>query len=140
MKAKLFFISAFVAFSGLASTFMAATITSQTASACDGRLLTMPAWYNGLTDSECNIKSPAEAGGLSPFIWKIVANIVEMLMHLTGYLAVGFMIYGGFVMMTAGGSDGAVRGRKILLNSAIGLVISITAIILVNFVAGLIVR
>lgn len=60
------------------------------------------------------------------------------MLHLVGYICVAFIIYGGFIFMTAGGSDGAARGRTTLLNAVIGLVISVASIAIVNVVTGFI--
>lgn len=112
--------------------------TPQTSlAACDTRILTIPAWYNGLTDGNCNLKNPNEAGGLSDYIWTIALNIVEMILQIIGYITVGFIIYGGFKYMTSAGSpDGMVKARKTITNAIIGLVISIFSVAIVNLIAG----
>ncbi|MNQ27268.1 hypothetical protein D3C85_405230 [compost metagenome] len=118
------------------------TMTPQTASAActGGNILTIPPWYKGLQDdNDCKkLKGPADLGGLSNYIWKIVLNIIEIMLHLVGYICVAFIIYGGFIFMTAGGSDGAAKGRTTLLNAVIGVVISMASIAIVNLVTGFI--
>lgn len=105
--------------------------------ACNDRLLTFPAWYRGLTDGNCNIKSPENSGGISNFIWKIVLNIIEFMLQLVGYLSVGFIITGGFKYMTSAGSpDGIQKAKKTISNAVIGLVISIFSVAIVNVIAG----
>lgn len=117
-------------------------IAPQTASAActGGNILTIPPWYKGLQDDkDCKkLKGPNDVGGISNYIWKIVLNIIEIMLHLVGYICVGFIIYGGFIFMTAGGSDGAAKGRTTLLNAIIGLAISIASIAIVNLVTGFI--
>lgn len=112
---------------------------------CTDRVLTFPTWYRGLsetkgsgTDATCEIKSPSTApDGLSNFIWRIVLNVLEIALQLVGYLAVGFIIYGGFKYITGAGSpDKITAGRKIILNAVIGFVISIFSVAIVNIVAG----
>ena len=108
---------------------------------CSEMLLTFPAWYKGLLvdapNGNCDIKNPADAGGLSAFIWKIVLNVIQMVLNLIGYLAVGFIIFGGFKYMTSAGSaDGMVKARKTIMNAVIGLVLSIFSIGIVNVIAG----
>lgn len=121
-----------------------ATLTPQTASAAcsGGNILTIPPWYKGLqNDSDCKkLVGPDDPkiGGLTNYIWKIVLNIIEIMLQLVGYVCVAFIIYGGFIFMTAGGSDGAAKGRTTLLNAIIGLVISIASIAIVNLVTGFI--
>ena len=122
-----------------------ATIPTGTALAadCSGSniILTFPAWYRGLSEAEanggCAIKSPDAVGGLEPFIWKIVLNVVDMLLQIAGYIAVGFIIYGGFLYMTSGGSaDRAVQAKKSILNAIIGLVIAIGSVAIVNLISN----
>ena len=123
--------------------------TSQAAK-CTNRVLTFPTWYRGLGETKgsgakatCEIKSPADLTNvpkderLSRYIWTIVLNVIEIAMLLVGYLAVGFIIYGGFIYITgAGASDKIVTGRKLILNAVIGLVISLFAVAIVNIVLG----
>jgi hypothetical protein len=106
--------------------------------ACEGRLLTIPAWYNGITDDSCNIKSPPNTTeGLSRYIWTIALNIVEMILQIVGYIAVGFIIYGGYkYMISAGAADGMVKARKTITNAVVGLLISIFSVVIVNIIAG----
>lgn len=109
---------------------------------CPDTVLTFPTWYRGLQKSNCEIKSPdsfeSEPGkndGPSNYIWLIVLNVVEIALQLVGYLAVGFIIYGGFKYITgAGAPDKITAGRKIILNAVIGLVISLFSIAIVNLV------
>lgn len=117
--------------------------TTTYAAGCTNRVLTFPTWYNGLgktvrsgSEVTCEIKSPGTANnGVSTFIWKVVLNVLEIALQVVGYLAVGFIIYGGFKYITgAGAPDKIVAGRKIILNAVIGLVISIFSIAIVNLV------
>lgn len=112
----------------------------------DTRLLTIPTWYRGLTtyvpavspkSDQCNIKSPNDVGGISNFIWRIALNIIEIVLQLIGYIAVGFVIFGGYrYMISAGSPDGMVKARKTITNALIGLVISLFSVAIVNLVAG----
>lgn len=137
---KTFLISLF-AVGGLLAVLPAATVQAQTAAStadkCNQGFLTFPAWYRGLTNENCDIKSPAEAGGLSTFIWTIVLNLVEILLNVVGYAAVGFIIYGGIKYIYSTGSPSGMAGaRKTILNAVIGLVLSILSIAVVNTIAG----
>lgn len=103
---------------------------------CPDRVLTFPTWYRGLQNADCNIESPGSGeSAVSDFIWTIVLNVIEIALQLVGYLAVGFIIYGGFKYITGAGSpDKITAGRKIILNAVIGLIISIFSIAIVNLV------
>ena len=105
--------------------------------AAKGKILTFEPWYKGLTDADCNIKSPGAVGGIQKFIWIIVLNIVNDIFQAVGYVATGFIMYGGFLFMTsAGNPDQASRGRKTLINAIVGLVIAISAGVIINLIAG----
>lgn len=112
---------------------------------CNAYFLTLPAWYNGLagrTAGSCTVVSPTDLGGnkgtqISRFIWLIALNALQMLLQIVAYLAVGFIIYGGFMYLTsAGRSDKITRGREMIQNAVIGLVISLLAVALVAYVGG----
>jgi hypothetical protein len=133
-------------FAGIVGGSFTTLFTPQTtyAAGCIDKVLTFPTWYaNGLAetkgsgkDTTCEIKSPGSGkDALSNFIWKIGLNILEIALQLVGYIAVGFLIYGGFKYITgAGAPDKITAGRKIILNAVIGLVISLFSVAIVNLV------
>lgn len=112
-------------------------------SKCNARLLTFPAWYNGLrcmTDSggKSNIKVGGNDGTpLENAIWIIGLNVVEILIQLVGYVSLAFIIFGGYKYMLSNGSvDGNEKGRKTILNAVIGLVISLASVAIVNTIVA----
>jgi hypothetical protein len=116
---------------------MTVAFPQTTVAACSDRLLSFPAWYRGLQNPDCTIKNPNSAGGISKFIWTIVLNVIEILLQAVGYVAVTFIIVGGFKFLTGTGKPDAVaKARTTILNAVIGLVISIFSIGIVNVVAG----
>lgn len=131
--------------SGLLAVIMVASLGGATltlaspqvaSAACTERLLTFPAWYKGLVDGSCVVKNPADVGGVPAFLAKIGLNVIEFMLQLVGYLAVGFIIYGGFKYLTgAGAPEDIAKAKKTILNAVIGLVISIFSIGIVNVVA-----
>ena len=110
------------------------------AGVCDerGRVITLKPWFYNLTSgNSCDLKSPSDVGGFGPYIWRIALNLIEDLFQITGYIAAGYIIYGGFLFITSSGSpDRAVRGRKTVFNAIIGLVIAIDSVGVVNWVSG----
>ena len=115
----------------------AATTGGGGGSGCESGFLGFPPWYRGLTTGGCDIVSPTDVGGIGPFIWTIVVNIVEILLMLAGYAAVAFIIYGGFKYMTSTGSpESMVSARKTIMNAVIGLVISVVAIAVIRTVSS----
>lgn len=118
---------------------LGATVPTTNVSAnCDGNnaFLTFPAWYRGMTDADCNIVAPEDSSdGISAFIWKIVLNVIEIALQLVAYLALFFIIYGGFQYITSSGSaDQASKAMKTILNALIGLVIAIGSVAIVNLI------
>jgi hypothetical protein len=111
--------------------------SSAHAAGCNTKFLSVPAWYDGLTNADCSIKSPTDAGGLPKFITILAFNIVDILLNVVGYLALFFVLYGGFQFLTSGGnSDAAAKARNTILNALIGAVISFGAMGIVNEITG----
>ena len=103
-----------------------------------GKILTLKPWYSGLTDNDCSLKNPGtDTNSQANYIWKIALNIVDDLLQLIGYTTVGYIMYGGFLMMTSNGApDKAAHGRKTIMSAAIGLVIALASVALVNFISS----
>ena len=103
-----------------------------------GKILTLKPWYSGLTNNDCSLRSPgADANSQANYIWKIALNIVDDLLQLIGYTTIGYIMYGGFLMMTSNGApDKAARGRKTIMSAAIGLVIALASVARVNFISS----
>lgn len=119
----------------LVATVPANNVSAQSPGACGNSFLTFPAWYRGITDSNCDIKGPGKTeDGLQRYIWTIALNVIEIIMQAIGYLAVLYMIYGGFLYMTSNGNpEGAAKGLKTIINAAIGIAIGMSAIAIKNF-------
>jgi hypothetical protein len=130
----------------LAAAFMSVLglvmLPAQNAAAADCRthFLGLPAWYDGLTEgSDCHIKSPQDADGVKTYVWTIVLNIVCMVLGVVGYVAIGFVMWGGIQYMLAQGDPGKVaRGKKTILNAIIGLIITMSASILSGAISGIV--
>ena len=103
-----------------------------------GKILTLKPWYSGLTNDDCSLKNPGtDTNSQANYIWKIALNIVDDLLQLIGYTTIGYIMYGGFLMMTSNGApDKAARGRKTIMSAAIGLVIALASVALVNFISS----
>ena len=119
-------------------------LPTQNASAvdCNTHFLGLPAWYDGLTDDNCNITPPpadSNANGVKAYVWTIALNVVSMVMGIVGYLAIGLVMWGGIQYMIAQGDPVKLaRGKKTIFNSVIGLAIVMTASIISGAVAGII--
>ena len=115
-----------------------ATIPTASVSAADcvGNILTLKPWYDGLTDDSCNIQSPT-SDTMSSFIWHIALNIVDDILQIAGYVAFGFVVFGGFLYMTSTGQpEKATRARKTITYGLIGVVVAMSAVLLVNVIAS----
>ena len=108
------------------------------AAACGGSIIGIPPWYRGLSKTvgdDCVIVSPDEAGGLSNFIWRVVLNGIEMALVIVSYIALFFILYGGFLFITGGGNASQIeKARKSIFGAVIGLIISLGAIAITNVI------
>lgn len=66
-----------------------------------------------------------------------VANVgLNIVLSATGIIAVGVMVYGGFVYLTSQGDPSrAKRGRDVILYGLVGLAVTMLAFAIVTFVA-----
>lgn len=65
----------------------------------------------------------------------VVAKIIRAVLGLLGIITLGLVLYAGFTIMTAAGSEEKeMQGRKILTNAVIGLIIILSAFSIVSFV------
>lgn len=73
--------------------------------------------------------------GVEQFIQLITGLIVKALQWVAIPLAVIFIVYGAFVIMTSAGSPEKVSsGKKIITAAVVGLVIAITAALLIQLI------
>lgn len=107
---------------------------------CTSSFLLFPAWYRGLDRKGCEIQLPGsgvDGKNFQAFIFIIILNVIDIVLRLIGFAAVGFVIYGGFKYLTSAGSaDRIAAGRKIIQNAVIGLVISFFSVAIVNLIAN----
>ncbi|HEX7259510.1 MAG TPA: hypothetical protein VF272_01100 [Candidatus Saccharimonadia bacterium] len=66
----------------------------------------------------------------------VIANVIQILLVLTGILAVIFIIYAGILYIVSQGEAAKTASAKTaLLNAVIGLILSSAAYLIVGFVA-----
>lgn len=88
---------------------------------------------NGLCQLKSDFSSNSIAG--SKDLPELVARVVTWLLGLTGLIAVAAMVIGGYWYLTASGSEEqSEKGKKALLNSAIGLAVVLMAYALVKII------
>ena len=74
----------------------------------------------------------------SPALESAVKDIINVLLFLIGALSVVMIIYGGFKYVTSAGESSAVASAKnTILYAVIGLVVAVSAFMIVNFVLGI---
>lgn len=124
--------------------FPAGNASATTVADCQKTFLGLRPWYSGLvevtTDSMqrdvCTIKSPGsitESSAQAAYFWTIILNISADVSLLVGYVAIIFVVYGGYKYILSNGEPGKVAmGKTILTNALIGLVIAILATVIVN--------
>jgi hypothetical protein len=110
----------------------AATPQTQFAACEGGSFFGFPSW-----DSCLPKKNGAPAITKLTDVWLIVFPIVESLIKAAGYMAVGFIIWGGIKYIKSQGEPGeTTAARTIIQNAVIGLVICILSVAIVQFIAS----
>ena len=79
-----------------------------------------------------------QASGLGDVsIQLTIARIIRTVLGLVGVIAVGMVLYGGFLWMTAAGNEDRVQqAKRLLVNSLIGLAIVLTSFSIAQFVVN----
>lgn len=102
-------------------------------------LFGIPSWYSYLTvktnpvTKTCDVVNFQVPGSFL----NIGLAILDMALHLAAIVAVGFVIYGGILLvMSRGEPDKAAQGRQAIINALIGLVITIIAVGFVGFLGS----
>lgn len=67
----------------------------------------------------------------------VIARIIQAVLGLIGIVAVVLILYSGYLIMTSAGNEEKVaEGKKVLINSIIGLVIILSSLAITQFVIG----
>lgn len=101
-----------------------------------GSFLGFKPWFDGLCDADNNIQAPdKDEDEITRFIWMIILNVMFDLSLAVGYLALGFVIYGGYLYIMSQGDPGKVgKGKKTLMSAITGTIIALLASVAVNTV------
>lgn len=101
-----------------------------------GGLLGFPTWYKylkGIRDAE-NICVPSVVGIND--VWFIAMAAIEILLRVAALLAFFMIIYAAFSYVTSQGEpDATAKAKGTLINAILGLAISVSAVLIVNFIA-----
>lgn len=83
--------------------------------------------------SEDELFATTSGGSLRTF----ALTLINFILGFLGLLAVGFLIYGGFLVLTAGGEDGLEKGKTVMKNAVIGILIIVVSFAVINtIIAG----
>ena len=118
-----------------------ALLATPVSAACsDAGVLGITPWYRGLqkeVQGSCQVKSPAN-GEVGKFVTTIVLNVLQAGFTIAAYVAIFFIIKGGFLyIVSAGSSQGMEDGKKTITNAVIGLVIVLLAVAIINTIASI---
>ena len=118
-----------------------ALLAAPVSAACsDAGVLGITPWYRGLqkeVQGSCQIKSPAN-GEVGKFVTTIVLNVLQAGFTIAAYVAIFFIIKGGFLyIVSAGSSQGMEEGKKTITTAVIGLVIVLLAVAIINTIASI---
>ncbi|MBR0480304.1 hypothetical protein IJJ46_00540 [Candidatus Saccharibacteria bacterium] len=109
---------------------------------CENNLFGMRPWYAGLSvkvNGKCEVGTPENDEEVAKMVWVIILNVMTDISVIIGYLALGFVIYGGYLYILAGGDPGKVaKGKKTLIGAVIGIAISLLASVIVNTILAII--
>ena len=115
------------------------------AAACEQpgqHILGLRAWYDGIaTGDPCTVPSDAFKGedNIKKNVWRVVLNIASSVLGVAGYLAICFVIWGGYQYILARGDPGkVVRGKKTIVNALIGLVVCVLASTISGMIADIV--
>lgn len=119
-------------------------------SCTDKTLFGLPTWYKYLDIKEaksatgdvigCDVqadftKASGELDG--SILMKIALGIVDILLRLAALIAVGFVLFGGFKLLSSQGeSKGLTESRQTIINALVGLVITLVATGIVTFIGN----
>ena len=100
------------------------------------RPITLPDVCIASNAGKCAIVNNAKGITSTQEIINIILRVAQFLTAVIVALAVLFIVYGGFKWMNPVDAKGADEGKKVLINSSIGLAIAILAGTIVTLVKG----
>ncbi len=104
-----------------------------------GDFFGLPTWYkylDGTTDASGKCVPSFDINNPNN-LWVIALAIAEMLLRIAALVAIGYIIYAGFIYMTSGGeAERAKNAKNTIINALVGLVISILAASIIAFVGN----
>lgn len=120
-------------------------LTSQSvlATTCERSFLGMRPWHAGINKdpNTCAILNPQNDTEMNLMFWQIALNVLADMMVVVGYLAIGFLIYGGFLYMMSNGDSARInKGKSTIVSAIIGVAIAILAQLIVNVISEILIK
>lgn len=99
-------------------------------------MLTTPSLAHAANIKESDLKVNLITDSNLNFM-QLVGRVVDILLLLAGIVAFFYVLYGGFLYLTAGGDSGAVtKARTTIFNAIVGILIIAASYAIVRFVVG----
>lgn len=98
----------------------------------------LPHWYDHLTVVQTKDGNSCAIVLTDPnSVWVIVLNVVNILLRLTGIVAVVFIVVGGIRYITSQGESAGISAAKQTITRAIvGLVITLVSVLIVTYISS----
>lgn len=110
--------------------------TIASTSCAQSSFLSFPTWYEYLPSNGTNGACSPQLTSLSD-IWLILAAVIEILLRIATILTVMYVIYGGIqYVMSQGTPDKVTKSKNTIMNGFVGLIIAISATVVVNYLAS----
>lgn len=79
------------------------------------------------------------AGLTGPTLYQIGINILNLLLSIFGIIAIISLVVGGGMYLTAYGDEKRIEtGKKIIVYAIIGIVVALSAVVIINEISSLI--
>lgn len=97
------------------------------------KILTIDPWYHNICAAGTNEIEFDDNPSVT--VGQIGINVLSIALQIAGYIAVGFVIWGGLKYVLAAGDSGKLASAKnIIQNALIGLLIALSAVAILNFI------
>ena len=90
--------------------------------------LALAADITSVTSTGDEVLQTSSGGSFRTFI----QTVLNFILGFLGLIAVGYLIYGGILTVTAGTEDGLEKGKGVIKNAVIGIIIIAVSYALVN--------
>ena len=93
--------------------------------------------FLGMKSWDCNLEDWNQEDNIKKNIRQIIENIGEDAVTIVGYVALGFIVWGGYLYMMSSGDPGkAMSAKKTITRAIIGLLIVASAKIIFNAIVS----